>query len=172
MKNIIYIGGIHGSGKGTICKSIIGKTEYIHLTASEVLKWEELNCQEEKKVANINQTQNRLIYNLNKIVKDNNKYLLDGHYSLLNNDGVPEKIPLQTFKDIDPIKLILVTAEPKVIKERLESRDSKYYDIKLIEDFQNLEINYANQLSEILESQILIINSEQFKINELINFLK
>lgn len=172
MKNIIFIGGVHGSGKGTICKSIKGKTEFIHLTASEVLKWEELNSQEEKKVANINQMQDRLVYNLNKVVKFNKKYLLDGHYSLLNKDGAPEKIPLQTFKDIDPIKLILVTAEPKVIKERLESRDSKYYDIKLIEDFQNLEFKYANQLSQILESPILIINSEKFKTDNLLNFLQ
>ncbi len=42
MKNIIFIGGIHGVGKGTICNEIAFKTGSIHLTASEIasLSWE------------------------------------------------------------------------------------------------------------------------------------
>ena len=40
MKNIIFIGGIHGVGKGTICKEVVLNTDLIHLTASQILKWE------------------------------------------------------------------------------------------------------------------------------------
>ncbi|HTN19511.1 MAG TPA: ATP-binding protein [Pelobium sp.] len=172
MKNIIFIGGIHGSGKGSICDVLKIKIDLIHLTASEVLNWKELSSQEEKRVKNICETQDRLITNLNKIAKDDKTYLLDGHYCLLNKDGAPEKISIQTFKDINPIKLILVTAEPKIIKDRLENRDAKTYSIRLIEEFQNLEISFAKELSRILESPIHIINSEQFKIETLLNFLK
>jgi adenylate kinase len=137
LKNIIFIGGIHGSGKGTICETLKNKLEIVHLTASEVLKWDELSSQKEKLVNDINETQNRLITNLKKIVEENKTYLLDGHYCLLNRDGIPEKISLQTFKDINPNKLILVIANPQTIKERLENRDTKTYDIRLIEQFQN-----------------------------------
>ncbi len=172
MKNIIFIGGIHGSGKGRICEALKSEIDLIHLTASEVLKWNELSTQEEKRVKDIYETQDRLITNLNKIVKEDKTYLLDGHYCLLNKDGVPEKISIQTFKDINPIKLVLVTAEPNIIKERLENRDAKTYNIGLIKEFQNLEINFAKGLSRILESPIHIINSEQFKIETLLNFLK
>ncbi|MDQ0477096.1 ATP-binding protein [Chryseobacterium sp. MDT2-18] len=171
MKNIIFIGGIHGSGKGRICEDLKNEIDLIHLTASEVLNWKELSSQEEKQVNDINQTQDRLISNLNKIVKEDKTYLLDGHYCLLNKDGYPEKIPIQTFKDINPMKLILVTADPKIIKERLENRDAKSYNIRLIGDFQNLEINYAKELSHILQSPIHIIDSEQFNIETLLNFL-
>lgn len=39
MKNdIIFIGGIHGVGKGTLCKRIESELGIIHLSASEVLK--------------------------------------------------------------------------------------------------------------------------------------
>lgn len=172
MKNIIFIGGIHGSGKGEICKILKSKTDLIHLTASEILKWSELSPQEEKLVKDINKTQNRLISNLNKIVEEDKSYLLDGHYCLLNKKEKPEKIPIQTFRDINPKKLILVKAEPNIIKKRLENRDAKIYNIKLIEKFQNLEINFANELSHILKSPIHIIDSERFDIEILLNFLK
>ena len=39
--------------------------------------------------------------------------------------------------DIDPQKLILIISEPTEIKKRLEKRDNKFYDLSLIEDFQN-----------------------------------
>ena len=172
LKNIIFIGGIHGSGKGTICESIKSEIELIHLTASEVLKWSELSSQKQKLVTDINDTQDRLITNLNKIVEENKTYLLDGHYCLLNKNGKPEKISIQTFKDISPKKLILVIANPKTIKKRLENRDAKTYGISLIEEFQNLEINYAKEISEICKISLHIINNEEFKIENIITFLK
>lgn len=172
MKNIIFIGGIHGSGKGTICETLKSKLEIVHLTGSEVLKWNELSSKNEKLVNDINETQNRLITNLKKIVEENKTYLLDGHYCLLNKDGIPEKISVQTFKDINPNKLILVIANPQTIKERLENRDTKTYDISLIEQFQNLEIIFAKEISEVLQISLHIINSEEFKLENLVNFLK
>lgn len=172
LRNIIFIGGIHGSGKGTICEALKKQIDIIHLTASEVLKWNELSTQQEKFVKNISATQNRLIINLNKIVQNNKTYLLDGHYCLLNKDGVPEKISIHTFEDIKPTKLILVTAKPQIIKERLKNRDAKTYSIKLINEFQNLEINYAKEISKNLEIPILVINNNEFKIENLLFFLK
>ena len=38
MKNIIFIGGIHGVGKGTIRKQIALKNDIVQLTASKILK--------------------------------------------------------------------------------------------------------------------------------------
>lgn len=172
MRNIIFIGGIHGSGKGKICEEITSKFNLIHLTASEVLKWNELSNQNEKQVKDINYTQNRLIDNLNKIINKNNNYLLDGHYCLLNENGIPVKIPIKTFEDINPIKLILIIANPEVIRERLENRDKKNYDINLIEEFQNLEIEFCKEISIYLEAPLHIINSGELNIDNLENFLK
>ena len=38
MKNIIFIGGIHGVGKGTLCEKVCNDLNIRHLSASEVLK--------------------------------------------------------------------------------------------------------------------------------------
>ncbi|HWV75269.1 MAG TPA: ATP-binding protein [Pseudosphingobacterium sp.] len=172
MKNIVFIGGIHGSGKGEICRLITSKTDFMHLTASEVLKWDELSTKEEKLVANIDITQNRLISNLRSIIERDEKYLLDGHYCLLNKNGTPERVPIQTFRDIDPAKLVLVTADPQAIKHRLENRDSKTYDVKLIEEFQCYEIDFAMEISKNLQIPLFKAKSEKLEVNNLLNFLK
>ena len=172
MKNLIFIGGIHGSGKGQICNEMISRTSLIHLTASNILKWNDISEQNSKVVEDIQYTQDKLINNLRKIVDPNLDYLLDGHYCLLNKNNKPEKIPNQTFKDINPRKIILVIANPSEIKIRLEKRDKKIYELTLIEEFQNLEILYAKEISNILSIPLLIIDSLNYNFNDLINFIK
>lgn len=172
MKNIIFIGGIHGSGKGKICQEIISNFNINHLTASEVLKWTEISDQNSKAVSDITDTQNRLISNLHKIVKNNETYLLDGHYCLLNSENQPEKIPIQTFIDINPRKLILVVTDSLEVKNRLEARDNKIYELALIENFQKLEIEHANEISKVLVKPILVVDSLNYNLDNIINFLK
>lgn len=78
MKNIFFVGGIHGVGKGTICKEIASKTNLLHITASQILKWEEISDNNSKNVKSISSTQSRLITGLNKTIKkEENIYLTD-----------------------------------------------------------------------------------------------
>lgn len=77
IKNIIFIGGIHGVGKGTICEDISTKTDLIHITASEILKWEEISDNDNKLVKNIVSTQDRLIKGLKNLIEKEKLYLLD-----------------------------------------------------------------------------------------------
>ena len=53
MKNIIFIGGVHGVGKGNICQNIKLNLNIIHLTASEVLNWKDISDIENKFVQDI-----------------------------------------------------------------------------------------------------------------------
>jgi adenylate kinase len=161
-QNIYFIGGIHGAGKGTICKDIITKCNLIHLTASEVLKWEDISSKENKKVEDIDKTQNLLISNLKNIVEPDKKYLLDGHYCLLNKDSIPERVNKSTFIDISPKLFIIVIENVEQIKERLELRDQKQYDINFLRDFQNLEIEYSEYLSKELNKPLIKILNRKF----------
>lgn len=112
---IIFIGGIHAVGKGTVCKELAQKFNFEHLSASQVLKWDELSDSKNKKVQNLTTTQDRLLTNLYRIIEPNKKYLLDGHFTLLNSNGEPEKIDESTFIGIQPESIILLTCEPKII---------------------------------------------------------
>ncbi|MGX7835966.1 AAA family ATPase, partial [Campylobacter fetus subsp. venerealis] len=64
-KNITFLGGIHGVGKGTLCSKIKKQLDIEHLTASELLNWKEVNEDPKNKlVADIPDMQDRLIHSL------------------------------------------------------------------------------------------------------------
>ncbi|MGS2727940.1 ATP-binding protein [Psychroserpens sp. BH13MA-6] len=170
MNNIIFIGGIHGVGKGTICKELCQSFKFEHLSASKVLKWEEISGKRNKKVKNLNTTQDRLIYGLSQIIEPDKKYLLDGHFCLLNSDGKPEKVPENTFKKINPNAIIIITCDVQTILSRLENRDRMKYSLKILEDMQNLEIKFAQEIS--LRLNIPFFNVKTSDDKSLQDFLK
>ena len=148
MKNIIFIGGIHGVGKGTICKEIALKTDIVHLTASQILKWEEISDSDNKLVKNITSTQDRLIKGLKNLIKKDKKYILDGHFCLLNSNQVPSRIDEETFDQINPKVIAIVIDDIQEIAKRLETRDGKIYDTKVLNQLQQMETEYAKYLSD------------------------
>ena len=146
--NIAFIGGIHGVGKSTICKELCNQLGIEYLSASEVIKWSELNEDStNKKVTDIPLMQNRLVDGLKQKIEPNKNYLLDGHYCLLNKDGEISKIPFETFKAINPVSFHLIVNDIAEIKYRIESRDKNKYDFQLLSDMQNIETSYAQELS-------------------------
>ncbi len=147
VRNTIFVGGIHGVGKGTICKEIASITNLIHITASQILKWEEISDSDNKLVKNITSTQSRLIIGLQNLIKKDKKYLLDGHFCLLNSDGTPCRIDEDTFDQINPKAIAIVIDNVEKISRRLEARDGKVYDIKTLNEFQQMEIEYSKYLS-------------------------
>lgn len=159
MKNIVFVGGIHGVGKGKFCAEVATNLKYIHLTASEVIKWSEISAENNKAVKDLTKTQDRLLTNLKKIVEQDQQYLLDGHFCLLDNNDKPQKIPLSTFVDISPQKLILIYEDISVIKDRLKVRDAKNYNKEILQEFQNLERSYAREISLKLNIPLLELKS-------------
>lgn len=158
---IIFIGGIHGVGKGTICKEIASKTDLIHITASEILKWNEINSSDNKFVVNISSKQELLIVGLKNLIEKDKQYLLDGHFCLLDSNGIPNRIDEETFDIINPKIISIVIDSVDKIVCRLEKRDNKKYDIKILNELQKMEIEYAKYLSKKYSiAYIEIINSD------------
>jgi len=168
--NIIFIGGIHGVGKGTICKEIVSKTDIIHITASEIIKWNEISSSDNKLVNNIASTQEKLINGLKSLIKNDKQYLLDGHFCLLNSNGIPCKIDEETFDNINPKIISIVIDDIERISDRLEKRDNKKYDLKILNMLQEMEIEYAKYLSKKYSIPYIEIKNNDYK--SLLNNIK
>lgn len=160
LDNIVFIGGIHGVGKSTICQQICSELNMEYLSASELLKWEDINDDaKNKKVKDIPFTQNRLIAGLSNTIQKGHFYLLDGHYCLLNEKAEVEKISVDIFMQINPKALGLILGDIREIKTRLDLRDHKNYDFRLLEHLQNSELDYAKELSVALKVPLYIEES-------------
>jgi len=156
-RKIIFIAGIHAVGKGTFCEKLTQKFNLEYLSASQVLKWNDISDLKNKKVQDFSITQDKLLINLNKIIKPNKKYLLDGHFTLLNSNGQPEKINESTFIGIQPQLIILLTCEPQIILERLKQRDNTKYKLSVLEKMQEMEVEHANYISKKLKIPLLTV---------------
>ena len=159
--NLIFIGGIHGVGKTTLCSQISKKYNINHLSASQLIKWNSTN----KEVKDIDETQKSLISELNKNIDYTKLNILEGHFVLWNQKNEIKKISFNIFKKINPNKIILIIENSEKIKKNLEKRDKKQYSIKDIEDMQNEEINYAKDVANKLNIELLIYNSYNFTEN-------
>lgn len=160
-RNIIFVGGIHGVGKGSLCNSIIDQfNSIVHLSASSLINWGDSR---EKEVKEVDNTQNRLIENLKKRVSPDDKYLLDGHFCLLKKDSTIQKIPMDTFREINPLMLMIIMEDISVISKRLEDRDGKIYDSELLKNLQEAEMSYAKEVADELGIDLLEYDKENIQ---------
>lgn len=168
--NIAFIGGIHGVGKSTICRQICDDVELEYLSASELIKWKDINEDaQNKKVRNILGTQDRLIHGLINCIQKGRHYILDGHYCLLSSENKIVDIPLNTFRLINPVSLNIVLGDIIETKNRLEKRDNRRYDQDLLSQMQDCELNHARHLSKTLGVTLNIGTQNDF--SELLNSL-
>lgn len=172
--NIIFVGGIHGVGKTTICNEISDELEIKSYSSSELIK--KINSDklwDNKKVKNVSGNQNILLDAINLYLCGNKNYLLDGHFCLMNEHGEVNKVPFETFEKMKLDKIILVIDEASNIIKRLKSRDDNIYSLDFINAFQDQEIEYAKEVSKKLNKEILIVDyKNRNKIYELLLELK
>lgn len=170
--NIIFIAGVHGVGKTTICNKIKKEVNLNTYSSSDLIKrYNSSILSEEKQVNNVNDNQNILLKAISKFVDNNEVILLDGHFKLISKDNNIVDIPEQTFINMGLSKIIIIIDDPKVIVKRLMSRDSKEYSLRFIESFQEKEVSRGIDIARRLDVDAYIYKNGS-DVNKLINFIK
>lgn len=113
-------------------------------------------------VKSLDTTQSRLIKGLDALIKNINTYLLDGHYCLLNSNSKPEKVSEKTFEIINPKVMAIVIEETEIIYERLKQRDGTKYSLSLLNEMQEMEIDYAKYLSSKFNKPYVEIHKNNY----------
>jgi adenylate kinase len=158
-RRIIFIAGVHGVGKTTLCNDLITRFSIEHFSASNLIaKEKEEEHLRSKQVENIAGNQDYLVVALNKYLNSTNWYLLDGHFCLLNKDNEIARIPYSTYEGIAPSAILVLVDKPENIYTRLNSRDSIRHDLSLLKSFQEQEILYAEYIRDKLSIPYLMSN--------------
>ena len=171
-KIIIFIGGIHGVGKTSICKHLLRMKNLNHYSASQLiakLKNEKLKSTK-KIVEDISGNQDLLVYAIEKFVNTDNLILLDGHFCLLNKDYEVTRVPIETFYSINQTGIVVVIDSEENIIQKIKDRDCVSYDHELISYFQDEEIKYARCISDELNVPFIKYKATE-NINKLNQFL-
>lgn len=147
-RKIIFIGGIHGVGKTTLCRSLCAKFNIEHHSASELIsKFKQVEFSSNKLTATIEGNQDALIMAIDEFLVKDAYYLLDGHFCLLDQNGKVIRIPLSTFTSMLPVAIILLYDDPIGIYSRLKERDKEKYDVALLASFQEEEASHSEKIA-------------------------
>ncbi|WP_246070635.1 ATP-binding protein [Paenibacillus kobensis] len=167
---MIFIGGIHGVGKTSLCNDLTKHYEISHFSASKLISDEKEEIYSRNKlIHDIEQNQDFLSTSLNRL-NISDWFLLDGHFCLLNQSSDITRIPPDTFSRISPNSIIVLTDLISSIQERFSQRDGYQFDSNLLESFQTAEIIYAREISNYLNIPFLVAQSGDIKsIHEFMN---
>lgn len=161
---MIFLSGVHGVGKSSVCRKIESDLEFTWFSASKIISdAKNIDMFSEKKVENIDYNQIVLIKEIEKIKQKNDEFILDGHFCLINSSNVIEKIDIDVFKQLDPNLIIVLIDDVKTIIRRLNERDNMNYSEDFITKFQNIEIQYAQEVGYILDKPVEIVDADNLK---------
>ncbi len=147
-RNIIFIAGVHGVGKGYCCKKLAPIIDGQHISASGLIR-NRKSLGAAKTVEGIDVNQSILIEELENYKSDKPYILLDGHFCLFNTKLEIQFLPLVLFSELKIDSILLLTCAPKIIMERLNDRDQGSPNLTRanIEKLQDAEITHANEIS-------------------------
>ena len=172
IRNIIFIGGIHGVGKTTLCGKVLAKVNASYYSASELI--DKLNpnsiSKSSKSVTDIEGNQNNLITAIDNYVDTTQLCLLDGHFCLLDSDRNIKRIPKKTFDAISPKAIITLHDNIDNIQRKNAERDAMLYDKGLLLSFQNEELKYSKDVASSLQIPYIKLDINN-GANEVFNFI-
>ena len=167
-----FISGVHGAGKSFFCDRLLETTGIKSYSASKLIEERKnITFKADKLIADIDDNQHYLIDAVNSLRDQKASFVIDGHFCLLDSDGNVTRIPEQTFLDLKPDAIVLLTERPEIIAERRKTRDGIENDIELIKRFQKEEVSYAQDVSEKMSIPMFISNGAG-DIESAINFIQ
>lgn len=158
---VIFIAGVHGVGKTTLCRRIALSGQFTHKSASEIISEQKAAAiaANSKEVRDIAGNQQLLIDGVLRMASSQKSLLLDGHFVLLNTRKRPEPIPTAVFAKLCIDGVILVTGKPSQIAAQLAARDGKGLCPENVAALQALETSRAKSVSKELGLPLIRIEA-------------
>ncbi|EFB71506.1 hypothetical protein PROVRUST_07246 [Providencia rustigianii DSM 4541] len=160
---LIFIAGVHGVGKGYLCKKYVENNKAIHKSASQLIReYGQIELPTSKLTENIDRNQLILLAAIDNLTQNGCMLLLDGHFALVSKDGIITEIEIDVFERLNPDGVILLQNDIGLITQRITERDSNaiQYDINsLIEH----ETNNAKKICTDLDIPLKELYSASIK---------
>ncbi len=154
---MVFVSGVHGVGKSYFCKTIKESLGFVTYSASNLIaERKNASFSKDKLIPDIDNNQAYLLSAVNDLNTVTRQYLLDGHFCLLNANGLVQRIPQNTFTLLKPDAIVLLTEKADVIIQRRKERDNVLHSKTDIQLFQDEEIAYAKEVAAILNIPIHI----------------
>jgi adenylate kinase len=163
---LVFVGGIHGAGKTTVSRLLAPALSASHITAGTLIR-ETAKSETvasgigNKAVPNIQANQELLLRGLAlRRAHIRGPILLDGHFSLMEPDGTVTIVPTAVYAAIEPIAVVLVEADSKIILSRLMQRDGAAPSLSTIRLLTECERANAHLVTTALSIPMFVVRGD------------
>lgn len=153
MSKVVFVSGIHGAGKSTLCQELQHRLCLPHYSSSSLIKANSDYGELRKLATNIYEKQLILLDALSQLTPP--AILLDGHFCLLDSEGKVVEINDEIAYRISPSVILHITCPSELIHQRLKKRDSATFSIELLEEMQDKETEKAIQIADDLKIPLI-----------------
>lgn len=157
----MFIGGVHGVGKTTICKASLDPLGFDCISASELIRRHVTMHKTDKRVRNVGKNQDVLVAESNKEKLKSLLYGLDGHYCLLNKDGAIERLPVEVFDSLGFDLLALVDSTVDAVVKHLQARDGTKWSKKTVAALMSAERTHAKRIAKALNKPLVVLDAQK-----------
>lgn len=157
----MFIGGVHGVGKTTICKASLDPLGFDCISASELIRRHVTMHKTDKRVRNVGKNQDVLVAESNKEKLKSLLYGLDGHYCLLNKDGVIERLSIEVFRSLGFDLLALVDSTVDEVVKHLQARDGTKWSKKTVAALMSAERTHARRVAKALNMPLVVLDAQK-----------
>ncbi len=159
--SLLFMGGVHGVGKSTLAEEMPKLMGYQHFNAGDLISARRKKMTKaEKRVQDIKGNQDVLLEEIRRIQTRHRRLLITGHFTLLNQEGKIEPVDVAVFRTMKPDRLILLQGNAEMIRDNLQNRDHKKYDLSFIRKWQAEEKAQARCVSDTLGVHLDMIASD------------
>lgn len=155
---LIFVSGVHGSGKTTFCKKLSNATNAKHYSASELIR-RKTETRIDKVVTSALENQEILKIELAAERKAHKHLIIDGHFCLQGKESNIITLGAETFEAINADLFICMYEDPQTIASRLKERDGIDHGLSFIANMQAEEIKQCKIMSKKLETPYQLVQS-------------
>lgn len=155
----IFVGGIYGVGKSTLCHKLSNRLNIPDYSAGDLISIINGEKYGTNKVVN-NKVINQKILSLQvkKLLQINPRILLAGHFCIFDEEGNVDYLPSDIFYDLEIDTILLLEAPVAKVIKNLSRRDKKNYSEDQIFALQKAETQKAREVAEELKCNFYVHN--------------
>lgn len=168
----IFIAGVYGTGKSTLCSGISTNLGIPHFSASDLIS-SKIGEQygRNKQVADKVNNQNILVKSVQELFHHNEIILLAGHFCIFGKENNVEILPEFVYHQLNIENIILLEANIQQIQKHLLNRDGKDYFSEALNEL----IKAERKQSEIIAHKLscdLFIHKMLFNENDVVKIIE
>ncbi len=148
----IFIAGIYGTGKSTICSALSKRFHIPSFSAGDLIS--AINGEQygaNKAVADKDSNQVLLAERVQELNHENKQIILAGHFCIFNAHNEVEILPESVYSALNIAQIILLEADIQNIVLNLRRRDGKDYSEKSVTALMEREREQSERISKQLK---------------------